>query len=583
MVDVATLAIQVDTTDLQDGKAELDSFASAGRRTEQQTGKLTKSTKIAGDAARRGRTDWRQIGLQLNQVGQQTQATGNFMQALAIQLPDILMFLGPLGLAAGIATPALFGLASSFLKAGGDADDLAESLDELTDGLEAYKAAAVEGADLAKHLAEQFGVVSAESIQLAEKMQQLRLAEILISAREATDNLANSFGGYFQAELADLIKFFDEFEYTGEQSAVTAQRFAAALDELRTATGPKEQLDAVRELSEQLLDAAGNTINMTDEQRDYYSLLLQTEQRLSLVVSLTGNVADNTGVAADEAERLSGNLLDAISAQNRLDSLARGDGSITGGRGNVVPGSVDALMAGMGGEHIEMNRPKARKRGGGRSGISAGLREAERLFDSTRTKAEEYAISVERINELHRLFPEIVTTEVRDRAIGALEEGVNVLSSATDTLNDSFSDMFLSIGEGSDSAKSALAGLLDQMSQLLFQSANAGFGNGGIAGALLGAIGIPSADGGGFTGSGPRSGGLDGKGGQLWMLHPNETIVDHTKGQSMGGGVTISIDARGAQEGVAEQVERKVRSMLPEIQRASVSAVGQARQDGFPV
>ena len=45
---------------------------------------------------------------------------------------------------------------------------------------------------------------------------------------------------------------------------------------------------------------------------------------------------------------------------------------------------------------------------------------------------------------------------------------------------------------------------------------------------------VPSADGGGFTGMGARVGGIDGKGGFPAILHPNETVVDHTKGQSMG-------------------------------------------------
>ena len=43
-------------------------------------------------------------------------------------------------------------------------------------------------------------------------------------------------------------------------------------------------------------------------------------------------------------------------------------------------------------------------------------------------------------------------------------------------------------------------------------------------------------DGGGYTGSGVRAGGLDGKGGFPAMLHPNETVIDHAKGQSVGGG-----------------------------------------------
>lgn len=47
----------------------------------------------------------------------------------------------------------------------------------------------------------------------------------------------------------------------------------------------------------------------------------------------------------------------------------------------------------------------------------------------------------------------------------------------------------------------------------------------------------PSFEGGGFTGYGARSGGVDGKGGFPAILHPNETVVDHAQGQSLGGTV----------------------------------------------
>ncbi|WP_411975918.1 tape measure protein [Sulfitobacter faviae] len=41
---------------------------------------------------------------------------------------------------------------------------------------------------------------------------------------------------------------------------------------------------------------------------------------------------------------------------------------------------------------------------------------------------------------------------------------------------------------------------------------------------------VPSFAGGGYTGNAPRSGGLDGKGGFMAMLHPQETVTDHTQG-----------------------------------------------------
>lgn len=56
-----------------------------------------------------------------------------------------------------------------------------------------------------------------------------------------------------------------------------------------------------------------------------------------------------------------------------------------------------------------------------------------------------------------------------------------------------------------------------------------------------------SFEGGGYTGSGARSGGMDGRGGYLAMVHPNETVVDHTRGGSVGGvSISQNFDFRGA-------------------------------------
>jgi hypothetical protein len=67
-----------------------------------------------------------------------------------------------------------------------------------------------------------------------------------------------------------------------------------------------------------------------------------------------------------------------------------------------------------------------------------------------------------------------------------------------------------------------------------------GGGIGGGIGSFLGSL--FSFEGGGSTGNGPRSGGVDGKGGFPVIVHPKERIVDLTKGQSAGGGSTIIIN-----------------------------------------
>ena len=66
-----------------------------------------------------------------------------------------------------------------------------------------------------------------------------------------------------------------------------------------------------------------------------------------------------------------------------------------------------------------------------------------------------------------------------------------------------------------------------------------------------GGLDIMNNEGGGFTGYGVRAGGVDGRGGFPAILHPNETVVDHTKGQGMGATVNFNIstvDAAGFDE-----------------------------------
>ncbi len=64
-----------------------------------------------------------------------------------------------------------------------------------------------------------------------------------------------------------------------------------------------------------------------------------------------------------------------------------------------------------------------------------------------------------------------------------------------------------------------------------------------------------SFEGGGFTGYGARAGGLDGKGGRMAMIHPNETVIDHTKGGA--GGITVinNVDARGSGADVDQKIK----------------------------
>ena len=87
----------------------------------------------------------------------------------------------------------------------------------------------------------------------------------------------------------------------------------------------------------------------------------------------------------------------------------------------------------------------------------------------------------------------------------------------------------------------------------------------------------PKFEGGGFTGYGSRSGGVDGKGGFPAILHPNETVIDHTKGQSSGVVVQQTINVT---TGVQQTVRAEIVQLMPQIAQAAKGAVADARLRG---
>jgi tape measure domain-containing protein len=101
----------------------------------------------------------------------------------------------------------------------------------------------------------------------------------------------------------------------------------------------------------------------------------------------------------------------------------------------------------------------------------------------------------------------------------------------------------LALGASTSVALASMYAAPAALASLATMGANAAPAMAGITSTvgLSKAMALASFDGGGFTGTGSRSGGMDGKGGFMAMLHPNETVLDHTKGQGMGGGVTVNV------------------------------------------
>jgi hypothetical protein len=114
-----------------------------------------------------------------------------------------------------------------------------------------------------------------------------------------------------------------------------------------------------------------------------------------------------------------------------------------------------------------------------------------------------------------------------------------------------------------DAATKALAAFPPPFGQLA-AIATVGFGLAQVA-----QIKAASFEGGGFTGMGARSGGIDGRGGFLATLHPNESVIDHTKGQGSGITVINNVDARGS----GADVDQKIKVAMQQTSQQTVLTI----------
>lgn len=171
------------------------------------------------------------------------------------------------------------------------------------------------------------------------------------------------------------------------------------------------------------------------------------------------------------------------------------------------------------------------------------------------------------------------------RAAADVDDLTDSLEDANDRsarLADMFSSTASEIIRGASSAREAVGRLLDQLADMALQAAfqplfGSLFGGGGnFLGGLFGgfrAAGGPVSSGRAYV--------VGEEGPELFMPSSSGSIVPNG---AMGGSVSvsmpISIDARGAERGVATDIDRSLRSMMPELQRYIVDTVQNAQKRG---
>ena len=165
-------------------------------------------------------------------------------------------------------------------------------------------------------------------------------------------------------------------------------------------------------------------------------------------------------------------------------------------------------------------------------------------------------------------------------AMGSLEDGLLGVVTGTKKASDAFKDMARSIISDLiriQIRKSILGPLSSGLDSLVGNVGTAMKYGTNVGSEQTSMLMDQNFNGGGFTGRGVRSGGLDGKGGFPAMLHPNETVIDHTKGQSSGVTVVQNINIS---TGVQQTVRNEIATLMPQIANASKQAVLDARRRG---
>lgn len=252
---------------------------------------------------------------------------------------------------------------------------------------------------------------------------------------------------------------------------------------------------------------------------------------------------------------------------------------------------------------------KPGKRGGsGRTKEhNAALKEQQKLFDETRTKAEKYAIELQKIEALYQSGA--ISTEVYQRKIAMLKEQYEAqgkfAKDVASTVKASMDSLFDSIFDGSGKAGEAVANLAKKLAamvaqqgvyQLLSSFMPSIFGSKGLVPLLPNANGNAFSGGkvmafanGGIVSSAtafPMRGGL----GLMGEAGP-EAIMPLTRGangklgvQAQGGGgggsftYAPNIDARGADAAVVARLEAALQRAQAEFTDRVVQTVNQAKK-----
>jgi len=321
----------------------------------------------------------------------------------------------------------------------------------------------------------------------------------------------------YNQKISELKTLLDSGQISQENYAKAVSAAGAELNKTSkhtdaAASAAKRHAEAIASEIQQLEFKAA-TLGMTDSQTELYKLATEGATQAQL---------DHSKALLDQVDTFEKNKKakeDAADYQKELnDKMRQYDELITGAKSGTTE-------------------------------YGQTLYDLNKLLEAGKINHDEYSAAIERAKQKYDEAGKsaIDWGKVQEDAINA---GKDALADFLyDPLDGGFKGMVSSFTDAlrKMSAQAAAAGIMESIfSKENMSSLSSWFSNllgmtGGTGGAtsaggagalsgIMGSIGsLFSFDGGGYTGDGARSGGMDGKGGFMAMIHPNEQIIDYTK------------------------------------------------------
>lgn len=578
-----------------------------------------RNVNAANQSFMRGMNDNRravqQVGFQVADFSVQLAGGQNAMLAFAQQGGQILQFFGAAGAVAGAALAVFAAWAIATGAFTSDTKKLSDAMKPLNKDFTDYEAYVRRSAQTTAELRSEFGNFATEvrgfsafmaGVQLSATMESLKLAIVplkgqLNGVKEAFDELtvtqtqfnlaletgAGSNEAYVKLMSDQIGDLTGNLVYSARLLGLTADQ-ALELESAMTQIGDAKTMEEMAKYAGAALDVmreiSATGVDLPAPLRAAAAALDEIVRRGASAASAIGDAADAGKLLNDT--NMSDGLSSALSVAQQL-ALATREALFPTipSRGDPRQFLEDSYFKGKYFPSPEkMDFSNKGKGGGGKGDPLATLQKQLELETAILGKTEAQQRIIRALGPDWQAYGDVAINGLTAQiaAIDAFNQKMAEQQSIADVMKSSMEDAFMGIVNGTvkakDAFKSMAASIISELFRVLVVQRLVGSFNSatGTGTGIVGFFGkaMSSFAGGGYTGYGARAGGVDGKGGFPAILHPNETVVDHSMGD--GAGVTVN-QTISFGSGVTRA---EVQSMIPKIVEATKSAVLDARKRG---